>query len=176
MIEFQPSAWEKGTYLNVSPQWLWLRMGAGHTDMVYRVGNFIPFKNAEQFTPLVEDLAAQAARRVVELRRQFQTLADVNDYFASRITGEGYPVYRAAIAARLMNDRLTANRLFDRLLHWTPVEWQTKLKSEAVALTRFANRPDQFRKAILTTIESLRRGLRLPPDPQCLESLAPKGE
>ena len=96
MIEFQPSAWEKGTYLNVRPHWLWLRMGAGHTDMNVRVGDFISFKRAAEFAPLVAELATQGALRVIELRGQFRTLSDVNDYFRRRITGEGYPVYRAA--------------------------------------------------------------------------------
>ncbi len=61
-IEFQPSAWEKGTYLNVRPRWLWLRWGHGDIDMSDRVGNFIAFENAEQFTPLVQISQARQLR------------------------------------------------------------------------------------------------------------------
>ena len=176
-IEFQPSSWEKGTYLNVWPRWLWLREGHGHTNLVDRVGNFIPFRTAEQFTPLVEELAAQAAARVIELRRRFHTLADVHDFFASHMTGEGHPVYRAAIASALMGDFATAEILLDRLRHWPSFgfEWQAKLKSEGRTLAKLIRQPEQFRLAIGSSIKRLRREFNLPSDPQCLEALVSKG-
>ena len=175
-IEFEPSGWEKGTYLKIWPRWLWLRRGHGHTDMEDRVGNFIPFKSAEQFTPLIQDLAAQAVTRVVELRTQFQTLSDVHNFFMSRVTGEGYPVYRAAIACALVGDFETTEQLLGRLKRWPPFgfEWQTKLKSEARALAKLTQEPERFLAAIATTVKQLREELGLPPDPQCLEALVSK--
>jgi hypothetical protein len=175
-IEFEPSGWEKGTYLKIRPRWLWLRWGHGNTDMKDRVGNFIPFKSVEQFTPLVEDLAAQATARVIELRGQFETLSDVHSFFMSRVTAEGYPIYRAAIASALMGDFETAEQLLDRLKRWPPFgfEWQTRLKSEARALAKLMHEPPRFLAAIGSTVKKLRRELGLPPDLQCLEALVSK--
>jgi len=175
-IEFQPTAWEKGTYLNIWPRWLWLRLGHGHTDLKDRVGNFIPFKTAEQFRPLVDDLAAQAAVRIIELRSQFQTLSHVHSFFMSRVTSEGYPVYRAAIASALMGDFETTEQLLDRLKRWPPFgfEWQTKLKSEGRALAKLTHEPGRFLAAIATSVKQLRKKLGLPPDPQCLDALVSK--
>jgi len=175
-VAFEPSSWEKGTYLKIWPRWLWLRRGHGNTNMEDRVGNFIPFKSAEQFTPLVEDLAAQAAARIIELRTQFQTLSDVHNFFMSRVTSEGYPAYRAAIASALMGDFETARQLLDRLNRWPPFgfEWQTKLKSEARALAKLTHEPARFLATIGTTVKQLRKELGLPPDPQCVEALVSK--
>jgi len=71
LIEFQPSAWAKGSYLNVTPHWLWLRYGAN--DYHPRPADFIPFENAERFTPLIENMAAVAARTVLDMRARFRT-------------------------------------------------------------------------------------------------------
>src|SRR2546426_11816134 len=63
-IEFQPSAWSKGSYLNVGAAWLWhARTGFGF-DAGYRVADFISFESQEQFAPLIEQMAARASQEV----------------------------------------------------------------------------------------------------------------
>ena len=64
-VEFQPSGWSRGSYLNVRPQWLWLRLGAN--DHFPRPTDYIEFENAEQFIPLIENMAAIAAQTVLTL-------------------------------------------------------------------------------------------------------------
>jgi hypothetical protein len=173
MVEFQPSAWEKGTYLNVWPIWLWLRMSLGHTDIGKRVGDFIPFHEADQFADLIGDLAEQAAQRVIELRRRFQTLADVNGYFATRITGEGFPVYRAAVTAGLAGDLAAARSTFRRIQEWDPGDFAPwiELKSESAVFAKLLDKPERYRSNVLAAILESRKRLRLPPDPQCLEGM-----
>jgi hypothetical protein len=170
VIEFQPSAWQKGTYLNVSPHWLWLRMGSG--EAWERVGDFIPFESIEQFRPLVEDLAAQGAQRVLELRERFRSLADVNNHFANRVSSDGFPVYRAAVTAGLVGEVTTARRLFHKMEElddegYTP--W-IKLKAECAAFAARLDDSEQYRSAALSVVTELRQHLRLPPDSQCLEA------
>src|SRR5262245_34981683 len=91
-IEFQPSAWAKGSYLNVTPHWLWLRYGAN--DYHPRPADFIRFENAEQFTPLIEDMAAVAARTVLNMRARFRTPEKVHRFFAERISQDPFPLYQ----------------------------------------------------------------------------------
>src|SRR5690348_10790315 len=69
-VEFQPSAWSKGSYLNVRPIWLWLRYGSN--DHHPRPHDFIAFENAEQFKPAIEHMAAVAAQSVLSMRARFQ--------------------------------------------------------------------------------------------------------
>jgi hypothetical protein len=74
IIEFQPSSWEKGSYLNVGAMWLW-HAHVGHSfNAGYRIANFVPFFNSEQFSLAAASLAAQAANEVQRLRNQFQSL------------------------------------------------------------------------------------------------------
>lgn len=143
MIEFQPSAWEKGTYLNVWPSWLWLRMGSGDADI--RVGEYIPFESVQQFEPLVKELAEQGARTVLELRRRFRTLSDINAYFAGRVAGEGFPVYRAAMTAGLLGDITSSRNLLRRLKDWPPIglQWQQMMQEECAAMAKLLDDPRQ---------------------------------
>jgi hypothetical protein len=170
-IEFQPSAWSRGSYLNVTPRWLWLRMGSGESSE--RVADFIPFENAGQFTPLIERMAAQAAEEVLSLRAKFRSLSDIDRYLAGRMTRDGWPVYRAAVTAALVGDTVTARRLFQRmeLLDANDYDPWIRLKAESARMAVLVDNPALFRSVIEATINELRQGLRLPPDPRCLEEL-----
>ena len=170
-VEFQPSAWSKGSYLNVRPVWLWLRLGAN--DHHPRPADYIEFESAEQFTPLIENMARIAAQTVLAFRARFRTLRDVNRYFAERITQDGWPVYRAAVTAGLVGDIEMARHLFSRMEAMDAENYEPwiKLKSESAALAALLGNRARFRCAIETTISDFRQGLRLPPDPRCLEEL-----
>jgi hypothetical protein len=170
-VEFQPSAWSKGSYLNVRPVWLWLRLGAN--DYHPRPADYIEFESAEQFTPLIENMARIAAQTVLAFRARFRTLRDVSRYFAERVTSDGWPVYRAAVTAGLVGDIETARQLFRRMQMWNAENWGPwlELKSESAAIAALLDDPARYRAAIAATISRLRQDLRLPPDPQCLEGL-----
>jgi hypothetical protein len=171
-IEFQPSAWSKGSYLNVRPSWLWLRYGAH--DHHPRPADFIKFESAEQFTPLIENMASIAAQTAVAMRTQFGTLENVNRFFAERVSQDGFPVYRAAITAGLVGDIETARSLFERMKHidltnWGP--WIMRIVSDCAAMAALLDEPVRYRAAIVATIAERREKLRLSPDPQCLEPM-----
>lgn len=171
-VEFQPSAWSKGSYLNVRPQWLWLRMGA-HDDFP-RPADYIEFKNADQFTPLIENMAEIAAQTVLAFRARFRSLSDVNRYFAERITRNGWPVYRAAVTAGLLGEIETARQLFKRLESFDTEghEYWMELKSEGAKMMALLDHPVQYRSAILDAIAVSRKQYGLPPDLQCLASIS----
>lgn len=72
MIEFQPSAWGKGTYLNAGVHFLWntyeyLSFDA-YIGKSIRVNNFIQFRNDEQFEEKMRGLIAIAIDRVLFYR------------------------------------------------------------------------------------------------------------
>ena len=171
-VEFQPSAWSKGSYLNVRPQWLWLRHGAN--DYHPRPADFISFENAEQFTPLIENMASIAAQTILAMRAKYRTVEDVNRWFAERISQDGYPVYRAAVTAGLVGDITTARKLFERMAATDESNygtWIKLLKSDCATLAALLDDPPRYRAAIRDTIATRRERFRLPPDPQALESM-----
>jgi len=171
-IEFQPSAWSKGSYLNVGATWLWhARPGFGF-DMGYRVADFVPFENADQFGPSVAGMAARAAKEVIALRERFRSVADVYRYLVPLATSDGWRLYHAAVAAGLVGDVDTAHRLFQQFEAWAvSPQWQTKLQTECVKLAGLLNEPIIYRSAVLDIIEQRRQLIGLPSDPYCLGEL-----
>ncbi len=170
-IEFQPGAWSKGSYLNVRPIWLWLRYGAH--DHHPRPADFIKFESAEQFTPLIENMASIAAQTAVAMRARFRTLEDVNRFFAERVSQDGFPVYRAAVTAGLVGDIAAARAHFKRMEDLDSKDYEPwiKLKSECATLAPLLDDPARYKSSILEIISARRQKLRLPDDPQCLESM-----
>ena len=178
-IEFQPSGWSKGSYLNVGAMWFWYPKKSWSFDVGHRVedADFIPFESAEQFKPLIGRMAERAAQEVHALREQFKSIAAIHRYLATRPLREGVPVYHAAVAAALAGDVPAARQLFNWLAQWPTenLEWRRRLQSNGAALAILLDDPPRFRSEVLTLIEGVRGRLRLPPDPQCLESMDSTG-
>ncbi len=67
VVEFQPSSWSKGSYLNVGACWLW-HPGAEpgiSFDLGHRVEGHVPFRNEAQFQPQARRLADRAAEEII---------------------------------------------------------------------------------------------------------------
>ncbi|MGV3635315.1 MAG: hypothetical protein ACO1NY_13275 [Pseudorhodoplanes sp.] len=174
-IEFQPSGWSKGSYLNVGATWLWRKQTHISFDAGYRVAAFIPFENIEQFKPLINDMAETAASEVRELRKRFRSLSDVHRWLVANATRDGWPIYHAAVAAGLVGDVTGARQLFNRIGHWKTdsYDWQLQLKADSTELARLLPAPELFRRAVLQLIQHRRSAIGLPPDPNCLDENDP---
>jgi hypothetical protein len=168
-VEFQPSGWSKGSYLNVSIKWLW-HSGAGY-DFSDRPADFIPFESAEQFTPLVEGMAACAAQEVQAWKDRFKTFDDICQYLIAQAKGDGWPIYNAAIATGLAGDEGTSRRYFQRLKDWETYgyDWQLRLKADSAALAALLLDPKIFRSEVLNVVQYQRASMKLPLDSNCLE-------
>lgn len=97
-IEFQPSSWMRGSYLNVGIQWLWHpkefwsfdlgfreRKYLGSREIVTgRGGQFVQFKREDSFREAIDSMAGIAAERVRESRAHFQTLSGAYDFVRRR--------------------------------------------------------------------------------------------
>ena len=170
-IEFQPSAWSRGTYLNVGPIWFFLERWGG--EVTRRLDNYIEFESVEQFAPLIEKAAQLVAAEVVALRAKFRTLADIHRFFAGNLSWSGN-VYRAAITGGLIGDFALARQLFARIKELDPNRHGIQLKdrqAECAALAALLDDPQAYRSAIREKIDIRRRARGFPPDPQCLEAM-----
>ncbi len=173
VIEFQPSSWSKGSYLNVGAMWLWkLRKGLGFHHG-YRVGDFVPFMDETQFRPLIEILAAQAAARTMELRDQFSSIEAVSHYLTTATTNlTPWSPYHAALAAGLAGDYTTAHRHFEQfaLSDWQDSPW-LEAKARAEQLDGLLATPSAFRTALIAQIVECRTINNLQPASGTLEAL-----
>jgi hypothetical protein len=80
VVEFQPSSWSRGSYLNVGVNWLWDPKDYLVFDLGGRVdlpgeGEYVEYESDEQFAPLVRKLAVLAAERVRYYRDVLPTVA-----------------------------------------------------------------------------------------------------
>lgn len=168
-IEFQPSGWSKGSYLNIGTNCLW-HAGGGFLP-VYRPIDFISFENVGQFTPLIDSMAAVAAREVLTMRERFRTLDDIHRHLLSQPLRDGWPVQNAAIASWLLGDIELSRSLFKRMADWPTYgyDWQFELKRTNASLAALLERPSDMLAALLATIRQQRHLIRLPPDLHCLD-------
>jgi hypothetical protein len=162
-IEFQPSGWAKGTYLNVGANWLWYpksNWGFSENARVEDIG-FIRFESAGQFTPLIADMAARAAQEVLRQREKYKSLNEIHRQLLLGTIRNGVPVYHAAVAAGLIGDMESARQLFHRLEGWETYgqDWTEEIKSNGAALAKFTDDPVKFQSAVLAIIADVRSRL-----------------
>jgi hypothetical protein len=172
-VEFQPSAWSKGTYFNVTPIWLFLQPWGG--EAAHRVGDYIKFESVDQFGPLIERGARLVAAEVIALRAKFRTVADLHRFFAGNLSRSGN-IYRAAVTGGLTGDYALARQLFTRVKQLDPSKHGSRLpnvQAHCTALAALLDNPAAYRSAILGMIAARRQTRGLPPDPDCLASLEP---
>ena len=83
VVEFQPSAHAKGTYLNVALHFLWNERDYISFDFPFganiRVKNFIEYQNDEQFTHEVTKYVQEASEQVM-FYRKLQDIATAKSY------------------------------------------------------------------------------------------------
>jgi hypothetical protein len=176
-IEFQPSGWGKGSYLNVGANWLWYPKSAWgfsfSEDIRIEDAGFIRFEDAEQFTPLIAATAARAAQEVLRLRQKYKSLTDIYKHLLTRASRNGLHAYHAAVAAGLIGDMATSRQLFHRLENWETYghDWQEEIKSNGAPLAKLVDNPIEFRSTILAIIEDVRSRLHLPRDSELAQAM-----
>lgn len=161
VVEFQPSGWDKGSYLNVGAHWLWSRSGHLSFDFGNRVGSFQAYEADEQFTPAARSLAERAAERSRELEDTFPDVGAAAAILNSELAGLGagqrgsWPGLHAGIAAGLAGRTDEAFRLFGAIT-------DDRVRPQAEALAGHTGDAADFRQAVSRDIVSQREALRLP--------------
>jgi hypothetical protein len=181
VVEFQPSNWSRGSYLNVGAMLLWR-----HADDPFlyfavggRVDGFIEFESEEQFAPEAKRFALLAAEEAKRFRSRLPDFAGAAAYLEANLDGDPDLAFDAAVAWGLADDADRAHSLFDlhdslsrryderdRDADWYTAELQERHESELArskAFRSLLDQPDEFRHAVHDEIERLRRGLGLPP-------------
>lgn len=161
VVEFQPSGWSKGSYLNVGVMWLWRVTHALTFDYGYRLAEFEP-ADQPAWTERVDRLAARAASRVRELRAEIVDLAAATAILDPTSTEGGWPRFNAAIANGLLGRTDRARRLMREELA-TPVAspWHADLQARTRELAAHLDDPQAFRTDVLHDIIRTREALNL---------------
>jgi hypothetical protein len=167
VVEFQPSGFEKGSYLNVAAHWLWST--SGHISFDFgcgvewgsRVAGFEAYVSDEQFQPAADRLAARAARVAQDLVTSISSIAVAADLLIARHNGllpankGSWMAYDAGVAAGL------AGRLHEAAPLLKSVA-DGRVKDAAAPFIDALPDATRFRATASALIASQRKMLRLP--------------
>jgi hypothetical protein len=169
VVEFQPSSWSRGTYLNVGAMWLW----RPHQDHIYfdlgdRVDDvpFVEYESEEQFLAQARRVAVRAGAEVSSLRSHIRSFEDVSDALAGEAEAYGsWAAWDVAVALALAGDGERAATMFARAVETDDDRsWWLPVKEDAARLAHVVVRePGAFRAEVNRWIAGYREALRLPP-------------
>ena len=168
-VEFQPSGWSRGSYLNVGVQWLWYPKRGFSFDTGGRIAHFVPFESPTQFALEADRLAARASEEVWFLRSRFSSLPAIAHDLVTKPWGNAlWPLYHGAVAAGLTGDVPTARNLFGQLLAAGAGDgWWRERHEVAARLASCLDNPGAYHAAVLALIGECRTMQRLPLDLDC---------
>lgn len=167
VVEFQPSAWSKGTYLNVGACWLWYTKDYLSFDDGHRVDSFQSADNMETFESAVESVAARSREEVLHFRRRFSTLHATAEYLNSKETGsvDIWGHYHAGVSCGLAGWSSESERRLRAALEVDEREigWVHNLKTECNRLLVLVKNAPAFREHISGVVSASRAALKLRP-------------
>lgn len=163
VVEFQPSSWSRGTYLNVGCHWLWHGgSGLGFYEGG-RVKGCSDFENVSQFEPVARSYAQVAAERVIAQRRQFTDVAALSNYHDRTRSIDLWKQFDAAIASALCGRHVQAVRWFDAVVAQEGTfDWIIAARDDAAGLRKLAADTTAFREIMTDRIARARVALKLP--------------
>ena len=166
IVEFQPSAWSKGSYLNVGAHWLWSEIGFLSFDFGGRVHEHVEYLSDAQFAPAAARLAEKAAveaRRLTAMFSSVEAAADIlvaEQTAAGEHSGGGWMTYSAGLAAGLAG-RADPIDMFNRVLGGSAPP-DSALKTKAARMAQLVRDPARFKAEVAATIVRHREALKLP--------------
>jgi hypothetical protein len=166
VVEFQPSTWSKGSYLNVAANFLWNVLRHITFDVGDRVGDFFQFESEEQFGLEADRLAATAAAEVKRLRALLPDVRSVTTAFPVEPQAPGRPahwaLYHRAIALGLVGEVNEASAIFTqlRVVHGS-YRWETERATVCSELQELLSDEQKYRNAIVHCINTGRKELGL---------------
>jgi|ERR1043166_6042705 hypothetical protein len=182
LVEFQPSSWSRGTYLNVGAKFLWSGDNVFSFDFSFgvsaRLGKFCEFVDGERFAVEVRRLAELASNEAQRLRQEFATMEGTADSLATRVLSSPWGLYHAAAAAILAGRTEKGRAFLDELqriqgdtksLYHVAVspgkvmpEWRKSFYDAAGSLSSVSNEPAKVADALANCVRHSRKLLKLP--------------
>jgi hypothetical protein len=170
-VEFQPSGFAKGTYLNVGAQWLWRPFPSfafEYGDPIRvrfmtqkKPQDFAPFESKGQFDVDVRNLARVGAVEIMKLDETFRT---VESSLRAWRRGRDHLAYHLAVASGLTNRPREARDYF-RLARLKDPEhdWQRAANVLMEELNELVADQQAFRARISEIVHTEREVLKLEP-------------
>jgi hypothetical protein len=166
VVEFQPSRWSRGSYLNVGCMWLWCEKDYISFDQGSRIESFSGFQDQDQFELEASRLAKRAAEEVQRYRLLFPNVHSVCEFYL------GQPVmppghwqhFHAGVACAMAGKLSDAVRFFDHFLaaDGNRPEWLIAAQTDAKRLKALTADTIEFREVITNRVRRARELQKLP--------------
>ena len=164
IVEFQPSGFTRGSYLNVGCMWLWREKDYFSFDEGYRVENFVGFKNPDQFATSAENMARRAATEVERYRSLFSNVSDVANHYMNSTSTEFWRSFHGAVACGAVGQHTVSRQLFEQVLRWREdLDWVKSVQAEAAALHSVLDNIEEFHRIVWDKVNRTRQLLKLSP-------------
>ncbi|MFZ6815906.1 hypothetical protein ACO0K3_15670 [Undibacterium sp. Rencai35W] len=163
VVEFQPSGWSKGTYLNVAATWLWYAKDYLSFDECKRAEGFAEFTDQQSFTLVADKYASQAAIEVLSLCEHFSSMNDAAKHLRAKADGNPWHHYHAMMAS-LANGELIDARVQQEALSQVEhnVPWCLELKAKAATIMIEARDVVSAQTLVSAEVAAARLLLKLP--------------
>lgn len=170
VVEFQPSSWSKGSYLNVAAHWLWSESGSLGFDFGGRIMKYVEYVTDDQFKHAATELAdgaAVEARRLADLFDSFSGTAKILLDLAQTAGAQphlhpGWSDYHAGVAAAVVGQSIGARKCFNAILDSSAPPGSV-LYLAAERMARRLGDPAGLREDVLSLIHRQREALGLSP-------------
>ncbi len=174
VVEFQPSHWSKGSFLNVSAHWLWSPPNKKNEyvlslDFGGRCREHVEFQDEEQFERSMTEMAALAALESQRIAVVLQSVKGIADVLTSREQslqnsgrGRHWGAFHAGIASALAGRFSEADAMFGAILE-TPAAHDSIMHPAAERWRSLLGDAPLFRKEVLHEINRQRVFFKLAP-------------
>ena len=165
VVEFQPSGFDRGSYLNVAAHWLWGLTEALSFDwLMQEARTFSRFEDEAQYAVLAAEQANHAATVASGMEAGFASLAQITEELIARAHRDkgGWSAFHAAVASGLNSNAATATTFFDQTLV-SFKDWRPDFNEAIRALKEGLDDPREFRRLLESRIQTNRVANRLAP-------------
>ena len=165
VIEFQPSGFAKGSFLNVGACWLWYAKDFLSFDDGSRIEGFREFEGTQSFQAAGAALAQPAEDAVAGLRKAFPPLSAPGGHLRAKTTKDDiWAHYHAGVSAGLVGDVQNARSRLQNVVT-TPQRdrpWVQEVQARTAELLQVVEDTPGFRSKTASIIEGTRELLKLP--------------
>jgi hypothetical protein len=169
VVEFQPSGFSKGSYLNVGAHFLWSWSGHTSFDLGYRVNGFVTFAGNKNFAAEIERLAVEAVKEVERLRNVLVSPSVVAKVVPPNPNASSWACFHQAVSLALSGETYESGKLFGGLAKPALESYATESHraaevdraSRCEALAGKLSDRSEFREAVIELIVVQRKSLHL---------------
>ena len=162
-VEFQPSAWSKGSHLNTGISWLLYEKAHLGFDVGYRIDTpSIEIETEAQFALAAQKIVGRAAEEVTKLRSDFSSLQSAVEHYRSEELAGEWTQYYAGVIYGLAGMTAESRELLENVAAGARKrDYQKGLAHRARDLLLILDNPKRFRQSVTGIVYRARSAANL---------------